>query len=327
MVREAQQRGHRVTLFNRGRNPNPTVENLVGDRDGQLEALLGKKWDAVIDNSGYVPRHVQDSANLLRDHVHRYLFISTISVYADFRKSGLDETYPLGKLPPEHSGEDVTGATYGPFKVLCESAVRTEFGDRATVIRPGYIVGPGDSTDRWTYWPLRVAAGGPMMVPGSPDDPVQFIDVRDLAHFTLSLLEADAPGTFNAIGPGEPLTMAAMIAALAAGLGTKPNPLWVGNDFLETHKASFPIWAPPAGDYLGLHTVNAEQAKANGLQHRGVADTGRDTVAWWQTLDASRQDKMRTGLRIQDQLAQGPASLAEQLQAEAELLKIWEKSS
>ena len=196
MVEWALARGHQITLFNRGRtNTNlfPKVEKLVGDRDGALDALETGRWDAVIDNSGYVPRHVRDSAELLQDRAEQYLFISSISAYADFAQPGLDETYRLGTLA-DPGVEEVNAETYGPLKVLCERALAAAFGDNATIVRPGYIVGPGDSTDRWTYWPVRLAAGGHMLVPGTPADRVQLIDARDLARFVMAFSKPEPTG-------------------------------------------------------------------------------------------------------------------------------------
>ena len=324
MVRAAQARGHEVTLFNRGRtNPNPDVETLIGDRDGDIAALQNREWDAVIDNSGYVPRHVGDSARLLSDQVKRYLFISSISVYKDFAADSIDESYPLGKLPADHTGEQVTGATYGPFKVLCEAAVQSSLRERATIVRPGYIVGPGDRTDRWTYWPVRVAAGGPMLVPGSPEDPMQFIGVTDLAEFVVKLLETDTPGTFNAVGPGSPMTMGALINALGEAIGTTPEPVWTGNEFLSELKANVPIWAPPVGDFRGVHLVEATRALSNGLTHTPAGEIGRQTVDWWRSLDEERREAMRDGLRMDPDLPPGPAPMSKQLAVERELLSRW----
>ena len=205
MAEVALERGHTVALFNRGRsNPGllPGTEKLKGDRDGDLDALKGRPWDAVIDNSGYVPRHVRLSAELLAPLAGRYLFISTISVYASFARPN-DEHSPLRTMPDE-SVETVDGGTYGALKVLCERAVHAAFGDRATIVRPGFIVGPHDSTDRFAYWPARAARGGEMIAPGSAADPMQFVDARDLARFTVEVLERDVTDTFNVTSrPGD----------------------------------------------------------------------------------------------------------------------------
>ncbi len=190
-VREALSRGHALTLFNRGKRqpePTPGVKTLYGDRDGKLEALESGEWDAVIDNSGYVPRHVRLSTQLLRERVKHYLFISTISVYADLSVPGVTEDAPLEKLADE-SVEKVDGTTYGGLKVLCERVVQEDFAGRNTIVRPTYIVGPGDHTDRFTYWPWRTSQGGEMLAPGTPADPIQYIDVGDLARFVVDCVE------------------------------------------------------------------------------------------------------------------------------------------
>lgn len=197
MVREALRRGHDVSLFNRGRTNEelfPDLKLFVGDRDSRLDALQGHEWDAVIDNSGYVPRQVADSARLLSGAASHYLFVSSISVYASLRVAN-DEDSPLATMP-DASVEEVTGETYGPMKALCEKMAAREFGaDRLTILRPTYICGPGDRTDRYTYWPVRTVRGGRMLWPGTPADPIQIIDVRDLANFSIDCLEQRIAGT------------------------------------------------------------------------------------------------------------------------------------
>jgi len=186
-VREALAGGARITLFNRGKRqttPTPGVETLLGDRNGQLDALKGRDWDVVIDDSGYVPRHVQLTTQLLREHAAHYVYISTISVYADLSLPGTPETAPLKQLK-DPSTEEVSPANYGGLKALCEKPVAVDFPHRHTILRPTYIVGPGDHSDRFTYWPWRMARGGDMLAPGTPLDPIQYIDVRDLAQFVV----------------------------------------------------------------------------------------------------------------------------------------------
>ncbi len=200
MVREALRRGHAVTLFNRGKTRAelfPDLETIIGDRDNGLSGLEGRRWDVVIDNSGYVPRHVQDSARLLAPNVSHYLFVSTVSVYADFVED-IDEDSPLATVADETT-EERTNETYGPLKALCEQRVRDALGDeRTTVLRPTYICGPGDPTDRFTWWPVRTARGGEMLWPGRPGDTIQIIDVRDFANFTIDWVEQRTAGTFIA---------------------------------------------------------------------------------------------------------------------------------
>ncbi len=327
MVRRALGRGHSVTLFNRGRTNTglfPDVETLVGDRDGKLNALKGRTWDAVIDNSGYVPRHVRDSAQLLSNAAKHYLFVSSISAYANFEQAGIDENYALGTMADE-TFEEVTGETYGPMKVLAEKAVAAAFPTGTTIVRPGYIVGPGDRTDRWTYWPLRVRAGGAMLVPGTENDPVQFIDARDVARFVIHLLESVTTGTFNAVGPGKSLTMGKMLATMKDVTGADTTFRWADAGVLEAQNTYFPIWAPPEGESAGVHQVSNARARAAGLMFTPLAATVRDTLAWWDSLDAERQATMRAGLRIfetpPDGFGAAPMSLTEQMQAEAKLLE------
>ena len=223
MVREALRRGHSVTLFNRGRTNDslfPDVETIKGDRDGGLEGLRGRRWDAVIDNSGYVPRHVRDSARLLADSAGYYLFVSSLSVYADFSRP-IDESSPVQTLADE-SIEEVTGSTYGPLKAICERWGRDAFGaDRYSVLRPTYICGPGDHTDRFTYWPVHTSRGGEMLWPGRPSAPLQIIDVRDLASFTIDSVEQRLVGTYNMVTPEGEYTMGRLLLdsqAVSGGL-------------------------------------------------------------------------------------------------------------
>jgi 2'-hydroxyisoflavone reductase len=325
MVRRARERGHTVTLFNRGRTNEdlfPDVETLIGDRDGQLDALKGHQWDAVIDNSGYVPRHVRDSAQLLSTAAQQYLFISSVSAYASLEEPGISESSPLGTMP-DPTVEEVTGETYGPLKVLAEQAVQAAFPNGATIVRPGYIVGPGDSTDRWTYWPVRVAAGGEMLAPGDRTAPMQVIDARDLAAFTINLLEKRTTGPFNAVGPASAMSMAEMLDGLKAATGADTTFTWVDQEFLLARNASFPIWSPTVGPYAGVHQVQTQRAIAAGMTYRPLATTATDTLAWWNGLDEERRNGMRAGLRMPPDLGSGPASLAAQREVEVKLLEAW----
>lgn len=326
MVERALARGHTVSLFNRGRTNSdlfPGVETLIGDRDGKLDALEGRRWDAVIDNSGYVPRHVRDSATLLSSAADQYLFISSISAYGDFATVGIDEDYALGKMADE-SVEEVTGETYGPMKALCEQAVSSAFPGSATIVRPGYIVGPGDKTDRWTYWPVRVDHGGEMLVPGAAEDPVQIIDARDLAVFVVAALENSVLGTFNAVGPADRLTMGSMLNAIKSTTDSDTSFNWVSADVVEEKNVAFPIWAAAAGEFIGVHQISNARGKAKGMTFRPLEETVRDTLSWWKSLDAERRAAMRSGLRILDGPPEGfrspPLSMEEQLKAEAALL-------
>jgi len=300
-VEYAMKRGHTVTLFNRGKtHPGlfPNAEKLQGDRDGKLDALKGRKWDVVLDNSGFVPRHVRDSAQLLKDNVGRYLFISTLGVLADFSRPNLDETAPLASLP--EPGSEDTRKYYGPLKVLCEQEVQRAFGDRATIVRPGLIVGPGDTTDRFTYWPVRIDRGGEILAPGDPTDPVLIIDARDLSEWCVRLLEDDVGGVFNATGPKGRLSIAEMLYGIRAVTTADATFTWVNADELEKQKvrpwAEMPAWFPPRGNYAGFGLFNRDRAIAKGLTFRPLADTAKATLDWFKTLPAERQAKLGAGI-------------------------------
>lgn len=327
MVEYAMARGHTLTLFNRGRTNThlfPDVEKLVGDRANDLAALEGRTWDAVIDNSGFIPRHVRESAALLADS-GRYAFVSTISAYKDLATPGITEEYDVARLedPALEDTDEWDGATYGPFKALCEEAVQEVFGDRANVVRPGYIVGPRDGTDRWTYWPVRVAAGGDVAVPGTPEDPVQFIDARDLAQWIVHMMEDGIGGVFNGVGPAEQIDMATMLETAREVSGSDAAFHWMEFEFVREQGAFFPIWAPPEGDFAAVHKVSNAAAVAAGYASRPVADTIRDTLAWWnEEALADRPDGMRNGLRTRE-MERGPAAMEAMREAERALLEAW----
>ncbi len=303
LVEAARAAGYTITLFNRGKtNPQlfPDLEKLRGDRDGDLKALQGRSWDAVIDTSGYVPRQVRDSATLLKDAVRQYVFISTISVYADNSKPGMDETAPVGKIADE-SVEKVDGETYGPLKALCEQAAEKAMPGRVTTIRPGLIVGPNDPTDRFTYWPVRVDRGGEVLAPGSPDDPVQVIDVRDLAEWTIRMVEGAHTGLYNATGPKETLTIGGLLRACKEASGSEATFTWVDASFLEAQKvepwSDMPVWVPPTGEMEGFSRVNCARAIEKGLTFRPALLTAKDTLAWWKAQPKERQGSPKAGLK------------------------------
>ena len=303
MVSEFLRRGHSVSLFNRGRTNDdlfPDLETLIGDRDGGLDVLKGRKWDAVVDNSGYVPRLVEDSARLLAPAVSHYVYISTISVYASFAVPN-DENSPLGTMPDE-TVEEITGETYGPMKALCEKRARAEIGDdRLTILRPTYICGPGDRTDRFTYWPVRTMRGGDMLWPGSPVDPVQIIDVRDLANFTVDCVEKNITGIYNTVTPKGSYSIGDLMNDSLAVTAADMTPVWVDGAFLEDvdppDGQSIPIWSSPLGDAKSVAMIDGTRARAKGLQNRPPRETCRDIVSWWKTLPPERQAAMRAGLR------------------------------
>ena len=307
-VRYAVSRGHKVTVFNRGRrqaNLPAEVEHLQGDRNGQLDALKGRAWDVCIDNPTTLPKWVRDSAAILKGNVRQYVFISTISVYANYKQPGMDEDWELAR----YNGRDAfaeplenTGKLYGPLKALSEKEAETWFPGRVTVIRPGLIVGPGDDSDRFTYWPVRIDRGGEVLAPGSPSDPVQIIDVRDLSEFIIHMCERGEVGTYNATGPKAPLSIADELNGCRAVVsGTADVRLtWVSADFLTEQRVrpwiEMPTWLPSRGDNDGWSRLSIARALAKGLTFRPLAITAKDTLEWWKGLPEDRRAKPRAGL-------------------------------
>lgn len=320
-VNYALARGHRITLFNRGQRPSPEwpgeVEQLHGDRNsGDLSALKGREWDVCIDNPTTLPFWVRDAGRALKGRVGHYLFISTISVYADGSQPGIAEDAALAT----YGGKDAMAETmenlradaanlYGPLKALSEAEARAQFGDNVSIIRPGYIVGPRDDTDRFTYWPHRIAQGGEVLVPGDGADPIQVIDGRDLAEWTIRLAEQRTFGTFNACGPDYRLGMDAMLHGCHALTGGPLTLTHVAPAFLEEHQAGLPIWVPRNdGPYAGYGQVSNARALAAGLTFRPLAATVTDLMAWFRALPAERQAQLRAGITRE---------------REAELLRLW----
>lgn len=290
LVDEARAAGHTLTLFNRGRsNPAlyPDVEQLHGDRDGGLAALAGRRWDAVIDTCGYVPRVVRAAADFLAPAVEHYTFISTMSVYAEPLAEGTDEAAPVGTIPDE-SVEEISGGSYGPLKALCERAATEAMDGRALHVRSGLIVGPHDASDRFSYWPARVARGGEMLAPVSPGYGVQFIDVRDLAAWTLRATAARLTGAYNVTGPERPLPIGRLLDAARDLTGSDARFTWVPDDFLTAHDVGpyveLPLWVPAEAG--GFNSFNIDRALAAGLTFRSVAETVADTLAWLATRPA-----------------------------------------
>ena len=297
LVESALARGHEVTLFNRGKsNPTlfPQVETILGDREYDLDKLSGRAWDAVIDVAGYVPRVVRLSASKLVGSVSRYVFISSISVYASFSKIGIDESDPVGKIEDELF-EEITGESYGPLKALCEKAVQDIYGERALVIRPGLIVGPNDPTDRFTYWPIRIARGGDVLAPERPDVPVQIIDVRDLADFIIKLIEKEASGIYNATGPDYELTLGALLEACRQISGSDANFKWAPVEFLNQNTVApwsdMPVWVPDTEEDAGFSRTDAFKAINAGLTFRPLEETVRDTIEWANTRSVEHEWK------------------------------------
>ena len=306
LVEAGVERGHEVTLLNRGRHDAeglPQVETLRGDRDGQLDALRGRSWDAVIDTSGYVPRVVRASAELLADKVGRYVFVSSVSVYEDFSRP-IDENAPLATMDDE-SVEAVTGATYGPLKVLCERAVEDALPGRALIIRPGLIVGPHDPTVRFSYWTDRVARGGELLAPGDSETPVQLIDVRDLAEWMVRMIEARDAGVFNATGPREPLTMGDFLEACRVGSDSDAQFTWVDEAFLAERGvvpwSHLPLWMPESmATHRYFRRICIDRALAAGLTIRPIVETVSDTLSW-QRAHGGKPPPDKPGVAIPDQ--------------------------
>ena len=301
LTAEALRQGWRVTHFNRGRHTGAAsgVETLIGDRNGSLEALRGRSWDVVIDDTGFVPKFVQHSAGLLSPAVGHYLFISSVSVYASFARPN-DEDSPTGQLSDPNI-EQVTGSTYGPMKALCEAYTLKAFAKRCAIVRPGYIVGPLDPTDRFTYWPVRASRGGEMLAPGTPRDPIQVIDVRDLAAWLMRLAASRATGCYNAVSPPRAQSMGELIvASQSASPASGTRVTWVPEDFLakqwKPDDLDLPPWAPTRGDSAGFALTDTRRAQRAGLTCRPLAATVHDTLAWFQSLPAERQARLHAGL-------------------------------
>ena len=316
LVHSAFGRGHTVTLFNRGlTNPDlfPQLETILGDREKDLPELMVGEWDAVIDTCGYVPRIIRLSAEGLEGSVSRYVFISSLSVYENFRKIGIDETYPVGKIEDE-TVEEITGETFGPLKALCERAVQDAFGDgRALIVRPGLIIGPYDPTDRFTYWPVRVARGGDVLAPAGPDAAIQIIDVRDLSDFIIKLVEDNASGIFNATGPDYELTMGELLETCKRVSGSDANFKWAPAEFLSRHEvlpwSDMPVWIPNTEEDAGFSRIDISKAIHAGLAFRPLQETVQDTLAWAATRPPDRE--WRAGLTPEKE-AEVLAALKEQ---------------
>ncbi|MGZ5268087.1 MAG: NAD-dependent epimerase/dehydratase family protein [Caldimonas sp.] len=328
-VRYALARGHQVTLFNRGRQPQTwpaPVEELIGDRNtGDLKALEGRRWDVCIDNPTTLPFWVRDAGRALQGRVDHYVFVSTISVYAANDKAQ-DESAALapyaGQDPMAETAQSLRGRIgelYGPLKAVSEQEAARQFPGAVTIVRPGLIVGPGDETDRFTYWPVRLARGGEVLAPGDGSDPVQFIDARDLAEWTIRMAESRTLGVFNATGPDRPLTMAGMLGGIASAVHANVRLAWVATEFLEAKGVSpwsdLPVWVPGQGDSAGFARRDIAKALRAGLTFRPLPTTAADTLAWFRLQPAERQARLRAGL--------APEREAELLAAWKAIAKTW----
>lgn len=323
-VRYALERGHDVTIFNRGRSDPglfPGVEELTGDRaTGALDALKGRTWDAVIDNSASradAPMWVKDSAALLRDATEQYLFISTRSVFADLSAVPGTVNAPLLTRATTPNWKEGQPFPYGLAKALAEAEARAVFGDRTTIVRPGLIVGPEDDTDRFTYWPVRIERGGEILAPGNPEqDRVQVIDVRDLCEWCIRLCEARTYGTFMGIGPEHGRSMGELLYGIAAVTTAPLQWTWVPREFLAQHGmrayAEMPVWRPPTPGFEGFARFDLTREVAAGLTFRSLADTALATLAFHHGRDAERRAALRSGTTAAK---------------EAEVLKAWHARS
>ena len=303
LVDSALARGHQVTLSNRGKsNPDlfPNIETIIGDREHDIDKLSGREWDAVIDTCGYFPRIVRESGVGLERSVGRYVFISSISAFAGFTKIGMDESAPVGKIEDE-SVEEITGETYGPLKALCEKTILDLYGERGLIIRPGLIVGPHDPTDRFTYWPVRVAKGGDVLAPEKPEVPIQVIDGRDLSDFTVKLIEENASGIYNATGPDYELTLGTLLDTCKQVSGSNANFQWASVDFLKENNvqewSDMPVWVPDNEENQGFSRIDVSKAIKAGLKFRPISNTVQDTIDWANTRPTDHE--WRAGLRAE----------------------------
>ncbi len=322
-VRYALERGHEVTIFNRGRSApgmfGKNVEELAGDRASDLSSLKGRRWDAVIDESASLssaPEWVTLSTDLLKDRTDQYLFISTRSVYFDTSRVPMTADAPVLTLEnsPIDAGKPLS---YGHAKAYAEKVAQAAMPGRVTVVRPGLIVGPGDDTDRFTYWPVRIARGGEVLVPGDGTDHVQIIDVRDLVQFCVTLVENNTFGTFNGVGPnlGQPFKQ--FVERIQRGVGGTATFTWVESNFLRANGASpygreLPVYQVMRGRTAGFARFDLTPELKAGLKLRSTEDTARDTLAWWNAQPAARQVSTKTGFTPEREQA---------------LLKLWKESS
>ena len=314
LVAAALTRGHDVTLFNRGQHSlaaQPDVETIIGDRNTDLNKLEDRGWDAVVDTCGYLPGGVRAATELLSRSVERYVFISSISAYADLSVTGVDESAPLAQLTGkqlervkqiESSGEtsaNTYGDMYGGLKALCEQVAEDTMPGRVLVVRPGLIVGPYDYTDRFTYWVTRVANGGEVLAPGSPERSIQFIDARDVADWTVKMIETKEAGIYNANGLPNSLTMKNLLDECALASGNNASVTWVDEEFLKQEEVAawseLPLWLPDSAENLkGFMFVSSDQALKAGLTFRPLARTVQDTLSWYR--EAGNLEPLKAGL-------------------------------
>lgn len=315
-IQYALDRGHNVTLFNRGQTNThlfPGVEKLVGDRDtGELDSLKGKSWDVVVDNSATNPRWVRGTAQLLKDQAERYIFVSTRSVYADVSRIPMSIAAPVWTYESAGVQPGAEQLPYGLSKALAEAEAREAFGERATVFRPGLIIGPGDRTDRFTYWPVRIDRGGEVLAPGDGSDPVQIIDVRDFGEWLVRMAESGPNGTYNVVGPRTPRPMDQLLYGIKAATDAEATFTWVDTDFLVAAGvrpyAEMPVWRPARNGSEGFARFDLSREVELGLTFRPLAVTAADTLEYHFARPAEEQSPLRSGLTPEREL---------------EVLKLW----
>ncbi len=300
-------RGHHVTLLNRNRSRpdlfKGKVDQLIGDLNADVSALKGKTFDVVIDNPTMLPYWVRNVAQYMAGHVKQYIFVSTVSVFSDTSKAGVDEN---GERTPMKPGADpysldVRASSYGAYKTFAEDEVHKHYPGIATIVRPGLIVGPLDPSDRFTYWVARIDRGGEVLAPGNVTDPMQYIDVRDLAEWIVRMAEAREYGDFNADGPSkEPLPIAEMLYGIKAITTAEATFTWVPSSFLAAQKirpfSNMPVWMPPEGANVGFSQLRHDKAIAKGLTYRSLAVTAADTLRWHKTRPAAEQQTLKVGI-------------------------------
>ena len=310
LVEAAVAKGWTLTLFNRGKS-NPglfagrPIEEIHGDRNvaEDVKKLAGKKWDAVVDTSGFFPKQIRSAMEVLSGNVGQYVFISSISAYDAPTKPGMDEMAKMARLAAGTDVDaikDISEGNYGALKYLCEEAAEKAMPGRTLNIRPTFIVGLRDASDRFTYWPVRVQRGGEMLAPGRPADPVQVIDVRDLGEWTIRMVESGTNGVFNAAGPKERLGIGTLLETCKKVTGSNASITWVDEATMKelgiSPDGDFPIWVSPSSDEAGLGAVSNARAVKAGLTFRPLAVTIEETLAWWKTLPEERRKELRAGL-------------------------------
>ena len=301
-VRSALDRGHSVTLFNRGsgRNMFPYLETLRGDRNGDYESLKGRRWDVVIDNATNNRKWIETAAEALKDSVEQFIFVSSRSAYSDVSRVPMTADAPTWTFETAGVPDDQDRLPYGLGKAEMERIAQRIMPGRTTILRPGLIIGPGDETDRFTYWPVRIDRGGEVLAPGDGTDPIQIIDVRDFTDFTVKLAEDATLGEFNCVGPRTPRPLAELLYGIRAVTTTETSFTWVPREFLARHGVrpyqEMPVWRPPVDGSQGFARFDLTPEVEAGLTFRSLADTATATLEYHYSRPAERQQNFRSGL-------------------------------